>query len=296
MNSYTQGMISILCPTRGRPDNVVRKVQSILSTASEPNLVEILFYVDLDDYTFPNEILEFSNVKKVVGPRMWLSILQNVLYAQASGEIIMYSGDDVVFESNNWDKMVRNEFSASEDKILLVYGSDGGYYGEKIALHGFLHREWINAVGCWVQPGRAVPYDYWHTENARQIGRLRYLNNVKFKHIHFRQGDAVADFDRTYADVSNLHNAFRPLETYKLVERERRIDRILLIEKMIIKPRLELRYLFSEFFSTLPFLELDSLQMRRIKTFKNHSLILYLIKILLTNSINRVNKLFIFKN
>jgi hypothetical protein len=119
MNSYTQGMISILCPTRGRPDNVVRKVQSILSTASEPNLVEILFYVDLDDYTFPNEILEFSNVKKVVGPRMWLSILQNVLYAQASGEIIMYSGDDVVFESNNWDKMVRNEFSASEYKILL---------------------------------------------------------------------------------------------------------------------------------------------------------------------------------
>ena len=289
-------MISILCPTRGRPDNVVRKVQSILSTASEPNLVEILFYVDLDDYTFPNEILEFSNVKKVVGPRMWLSILQNILYAQASGEIIMYSGDDVVFESNNWDKMVRNEFSASEDKILLVYGSDGGYYGEKIALHGFLHREWINAVGCWVQPGRAVPYDYWHTENARQIGRLRYLNNVKFKHIHFRQGGAVADFDRTYADVSNLHNAFRPLETYKLVERERRIDRILLIEKMIIKPRLELRYLFSEFFSTLPFLELDSLQTRRIKTFKNHSLILYLIKILLTNSINRVNKLFIFKN
>ena len=104
--SYVPGMISILCPTRGRPENVIRKVRSILSTSERPDLVEIIFYVDNDDVSFPKTILKNGNVIVVNGPRMWLSILQNVLYSYPKGEILMYTGDDVVFETKNWDKII----------------------------------------------------------------------------------------------------------------------------------------------------------------------------------------------
>ena len=272
---YVSGMISILCPTRGRPENVIRKVNSILSTSHRVDLVEIIFYVDNDDVTFPEIILNNGNVTVVKGPRMWLSILQNVLYSYSKGEIIMYTGDDVVFETNGWDEIIREEFNAQEDKILLVYGTDGGYYGDRIALHGFLHRDWVNTVGCWVQPGRAVPYDYWLTDTARKLGRLKYIDSLRFAHIHYRQGDASAKFDSTYYAVSNLQKSFRPLITYKNMERERRIDRILLSEKMLVKPKTELKYLLGELFAELRFLKLDVVEKRRLKTFNNIRFILY---------------------
>jgi hypothetical protein len=248
IRTYTPGMISILCPTRGRPNNVLRKIESVFGTATNPNLVEILFYVDSDDLTFPSSKIKNKNVKVIKGPRMWLSILQNVLYTHASGEILMYTGDDVIFESQSWDQIVRDEFNSSKDKLLLVYGSDGGFYGEKIALHGFLHRNWIELVGCWVQPGRGVPYDFWLTDTARKLGRLRYKEDLKFTHLHFRQGNKAAKFDPTYEAVSSSHRSFRPLLTYKKISRERRIDRVLLSESLNSQIKIETNYLLSEIF------------------------------------------------
>ena len=104
---YTSQMISLLIPTRDRPSNVRRTIESVKNTVSQPNLIEMLFYVDLDDETFPTEVLR-KNIKIVRGPRMWLSVIQNILYANASGEIIMYSADDVVFETHGWDEKVRD--------------------------------------------------------------------------------------------------------------------------------------------------------------------------------------------
>jgi len=275
---YTPGKISILCPTRGRPENVLRKIESVFKTATKPNLVEIIFYVDSDDLTFPNSKITNSNVKVVTGPRMWLSILQNVLYTHATGEILMYTGDDVIFESQSWDQIIREEFDSSIDKLILVYGSDGGFYGERIALHGFLHRNWIDAVGCWVQPGRAVPYDFWLTETARQLGKLRYREDLKFTHLHFRQGDKASKFDSTYAAVSSLHSSFRPLKTYKKIARERRIDRVLLSERINSKVILETKYLASEIFLKIFKSKFDIVKTRRIKTLSNLNFVLYLFK------------------
>ena len=146
-------MISILTPTRGRPENVKRLVRSALSTAQFPDQVEFLFYVDLDDDSFPSEI-ESTNVRVIRGPRMWLSVLQNILYANCKGEIVMYSGDDLVFKTQGWDKKVVGAIEKYPDKLALVYPNDLGTYGSSIAIHGFLHRNWINTVGHWVAPGR----------------------------------------------------------------------------------------------------------------------------------------------
>jgi len=289
MNSnIVPGLISILIPTRERPENVIRLVNSVLSTASESRLVEIIFYVDDDDKSFPNQVFELGSIKVITGPRMWLSLIQNILFIHASGEIIMYSGDDVLFESNSWDKRVRKEFNSVSDKILLVYGSDGGHHGERIAIHGFVHREWINTIGCYLQPGRVSSPDLWLTETARKIGRLRYIEELKFTHIHFRQGDKAAKFDNTYKSTSDSHFSFRPLDEYKKMDKERRIDRILLLEKMTEKPNPEFSYLLSETFIKLYSSKLDLKLIRRIKALKNISFILYLIKRLF-KSIFRIN-------
>ena len=276
--NYTPEMISLLIPTRDRPNNVRRTIDSVKKTARRPDLVEMLFYVDLDDHTFPNDVLE-KNIRVVRGPRMWLSVLQNILYANASGEIIMYTGDDVVYETHGWDEEVRNTINSETDKLVLVYGNDSATHGENIAIHGFLHRNWIEATGTWVAPGRGVPYDLWHTDVARKLGRLRYLPDVKFSHVHYRQGQGLAEFDETYKYVSAATTSWVPIKTYKKVERERRIDHVLLAEIMDPKPKIEKSYLFGEFLAANKNrFGMQSVDSRRLRTLNNLEIIPLLVK------------------
>lgn len=262
-------MISILTATRGRPENVKRLVNSALSTAQFPGEVEFLFYVDLDDDSFPSEI-ESTNIKVIRGPRMWLSVLQNILYANCKGEIVMYSADDLVFKTQGWDKKVISAIEKYPDKLVLVYPNDLGTYGKSIAIHGFLHRNWINTVGHWVAPGRGSLYDLWHTEVAQKLGRLHYLEDVHIAHIHYRQGEGLATYDETYKYVSNATRSWKPMKTYKKLKRERRIDLVLLAEKIQGDSIIHANYFLGEWLSrNKDRLGLKSLDSRRLKSLSN---------------------------
>jgi len=271
-------MISILTPTRGRPDNVKRLIDSAFSTARFPEQVEFLFYVDLDDDSFPVEI-ESSNVRVIRGPRMWLSVLQNILYAHCNGEIVMYSGDDLVFKTQDWDVKVVNAIEKYPDKLALVYPNDLATHGQSMAIHGFLHRNWINAVGSWVAPGRGSLYDLWHTEVARKLGRLHYLEDVHIAHVHYRQGEGLATFDETYKYVSSATRSWVPMKTYKRLERERRIDFVLLTEKIQGKTVVDFNYAIGEWLSrNKDSIGLGSLDQRRLRTLSNLEIVPVILK------------------
>ncbi len=271
-------MISILTPTRGRPENVRRLVSSVLSTAEQPSDVELLFYVDLDDETFPKDVLS-NRVRVIRGPRMWLSILQNVLYSSSSGEIIMYAGDDLVFKTFGWDTKVRSIFESSDDKLFLVYPNDDATHGESMAIHGFLHRNWIDTIGCWVAPGRGSLYDLWHTDVARKLGRLRYLDDVVIAHVHYRQGSGQAVFDETYRVVSAATRSWVPMVTYRKLKRERRIDYILLSEKIKDPLKTDYNYVIAEWLlKNKTKFGLGSIDDRRIRTLGNFEIVPVIVK------------------
>jgi glycosyltransferase involved in cell wall biosynthesis len=283
-------MISILTPTRGRPANVRRLITSVFSTAEQPSQVELLFYVDSDDETFPEEVIS-ENIRVVRGPRMWLSVLQNILYANCRGEIVMYAGDDLEFKTTGWDKRVRQVFEDSVDKLLLVYPNDLATHGENMAIHGFLHRNWIEAVGCWVAPGRGSLYDLWHTDVARKLGRLKYLHDVEIAHVHYRQGAGQADFDETYQYVSAATRSWVPRITYRKLKRERRIDFILLSEKINGPLKIDYAYFLAEWLvKNRNKFGMRDLDVRRIKSLGNLEIIPVIAKNILKIMSNRRKK------
>jgi len=245
---FELGLISILCPTRERPDNVIRLVDSIYSLKSFRGKVEILFFVDNDDNTFPFELSQKypDKIKVIRGPRQWISNEHNILYNFAKGEILMTAGDDMVFQTKNWDQKVVDAFESFPDKIVLVYGDDKATHRGKIAVHGFFHQHWVHVLGTWVQPGRGSAWDYWASENARLLGRLKFLSELEIAHIHFRQGERQAIFDNTYKFVYQSNRSFRPEITFKNLERERRNDRILLRNAMNSNPPIERQYWLAE--------------------------------------------------
>jgi len=238
-------LISILVPTRGRPESVFRLIKSINETASRKDMVEIIFYVDNDDESFPSSRDLDSNVKVVRGERVWISLAWNCLFAHSEGEILMYTGDDVVFETKGWDEQVRNAFIQFPDSLGLVFGDDGGWYAGKLAINGFVHRAWADLLGYFTYPARVSAIDLWIHECASYINRVIYLDDVMFRHVHYRQGDATAKFDETYKEAYDKSVRWGIMDSYESLSRERRIDKIILSRKIGKSIPFEFKYLFA---------------------------------------------------
>ena len=276
--NYESNLISILCPTRSRPENVKRMVDSILSNADSPELCEFLFYVDNDDFTFPPEIERLKTVKVFRGPSMWISNLHNHLYINSRGEFLFSAGDDMIFRTSGWDTIVREKFRQIPDKIGLVFGDDLGTHAGKIATHGFFHRKWVDSLGTWVQPGRGSLWDLWSTETARKLDRLFFDKALVIEHRHYRQSSVGADFDSTYHRIRTSNSSFRPEISYKKLKRERRIDRLILSSVMSTPPPLEVNYWLSEKFVVALKSRLSDESKLRIRTIGNLGFIRLIIK------------------
>lgn len=194
--------ISILTPTRNRPDNVKRLIKTAQDTAEGP--IEFVFYLD-DDDPAKTEVLELvsDNVRFVVSDRCILSEMWNRCAKVAKSEILMQCGDDIIFRSSAWDTQVILEFEKVPDKILLVHGRDG-LQDERVATHGFLHRNWVDSVGYFVPPYFASDYnDMWLTQVADSLKRRVYLPEVYTEHMHPLNGKAT--WDKTHRERLYRH-------------------------------------------------------------------------------------------
>jgi hypothetical protein len=194
-------MISILCPTRKRPEKLKRMHDSVFSTAV--GKVEILCYVTPDDHSY-DELMSGSDVDVVwrTGPRLIMSDLWNALLPWAKGDILMQCADDVIFRTPQWDRYVEEAFAAVPDRILMAYGHDCSPNGENFGTLPFVSRQWVQTVGYFTGPGFAVDYsDTWPNDVADMIGRKKYLPLV-FEHTHWMW--QKAEMDETYKEIHAL--------------------------------------------------------------------------------------------
>lgn len=187
-------MISLLTPTRNRPRNLRRLVDSVKATAT--NMPEIMCYVDEDDHSYVES--GFPEVTFHRAPRIIMSDMWNVLSKRTEADICMLTGDDMVFRTNGWDVEVEAAFAACPDKILLVFCQDKSKYGGQFATHYFVHRRWIDAIGFTGSGFSADFCDKWMNDVADAIGRKQFLPNPVIEHLHWVWKKAKKD--QTYLD------------------------------------------------------------------------------------------------
>jgi hypothetical protein len=198
-----------------------RLVESAQTTATGP--VEVVFYVDLDD---PDSIATAvqlgmqGTVRHVVGDRITLSDMWNVAAANASGEILMMCGDDVVFRTPGWDKRVEGTFAAIPDRIALVFGNDLIQH-DLLATHPFIHRRWYDAVGYLVPNGFSCDWcDMWLNEVAIALDRRIYLPGVVTEHVHPCVGKVRMDDNHRERLARGRRDNVRKLYEDRAAERE----------------------------------------------------------------------------
>jgi len=266
---------SIICPSRKRPESLKRLLDSIRNTANNLNTVEVLVYLDDDDdVTNPSDFSSYNFVKFYRGARVWMSLAQNFLYSKSTGSILMACADDFVFRTENWDSLVLQTFLSKKDKFWLIYGNDLGKHAGKISTHFFLHRDWPTTLGYWVNPGRNSLWDLWVYEIATDLNRVYYLKDLILEHLNFRQSTSTEVIvDETTIEITDSHTSFRPRETYKLLERERRIDVIMISDAIGVSAPLKSKYFLSAALCRLASSKIDELSLKRIKTLTNFELI-----------------------
>lgn len=205
-------MISVLLPTRKRPNQLEHMIKSLKEVSCK--FPEICIYVDNDDRAMIDKLNYFVDNYGVVcsiGPRLIFTDYWNKCYEKATGDILMMAADDIVFRTSGWDVMVEEEFAKYDDKIIAVCGHDT-YIGVCIPSHPILHRRWVETVGYFSPPGFAHgACDYWIDDVSKFIQRQRFLPFIT-EHMHHLAGKSA--IDETYKDSlkryekDNLHEQY----------------------------------------------------------------------------------------
>lgn len=206
-------MISILLPSRGRPDNVYRLVDSILNTCNNPKDIEIIVRLDNDDDT-KNVLLDNppKNTTIIVGDRIILTDYWNKCADIAKGDIMMICGDDIIFRTLNWDTVVNDSFDSIDDKIAYVFGDDGSVHNGKFGTHGFMHRRWYETLGYITPPYFSGDYsDTWCNDISKAVGRHIHID-ILTEHMHPDFGKS--SIDSTYSEKYDRIHRDNPAAIY----------------------------------------------------------------------------------
>lgn len=214
-------MISILLPSRGRPENVERLYKSLERTTR--GKWEMLVRLDSDDPRL-NEYMDgwaLPRLRNYVGPRRLLSEMWNELLPHVDGHYLMHGGDDITFETEDWDLEVTAQFPP--DGIAVVHGNDLSPNSQRISTHSFVTRKWVDTLGYLCPPYFASDYnDLWLTEVADALERRIYLPNVIIEHHHPAFGKA--EWDQTHQDRVERHKAEGVDQIWESLAHERAED------------------------------------------------------------------------
>lgn len=210
-------MISLLVPTRQRPENFVRFYDSAIKTADTPKEIEVVAYVDDDDDSYDN--IDLPQLTLVRGPRIVLSEAWNKCWQNATGDIFGHMGDDIVFRTQGWDSDVREAINARPGKIAFVWCNDVSPESQRheFGTHGFVHKNWTNITKRFVPPYFASDYnDTWFNDVARALGVTTYLHHQITEHMHYSLGKS--EIDQNTRDRLERHAATKPDQIYNSVE------------------------------------------------------------------------------
>ncbi len=193
--------IVVVIPSRGRPTRALEAIGSIRATAALVD-TSIVLAVDRDDPAYPDyRLFRFGSY----GPELDVVTLEgeetgnltratntvSLRIAEADPDAIIANlGDDQVARTPGWDKAVR----AAMTEPGIVYGNDL-FQGEALPCGGvFIHATIVRRLGWYALPVcEHLFIDNAWADIGRGIGRLTYLPDVVFEHLHPLAGKAAWD-------------------------------------------------------------------------------------------------------
>ena len=99
--------LSVLLPTRGRPEKLARMLDSLFALAARPEAVEAVLRIDDDDRD--TQVVDFRrwNCQVVIGPRQSMGALNTACLNAMRHDLFVTSNDDLIVRTEGWDQRIR---------------------------------------------------------------------------------------------------------------------------------------------------------------------------------------------
>jgi hypothetical protein len=189
--------IDLFCPSRERVNKLLTFICSIATTAKNINNINLVLGIDDDDpkrdiylkiaqnFSFIQLVKYPANLFKEKG----LSGLWNTMAKQTTNDIIAMVGDDMVFETPDWDEKIIKEFKKYSNVAPL-------------AVNSFVHRDYINTIGRYVQEIEPNIFQDTYLDKLFEIlDRKIYFHDIIIRHRHFSE---YGSKDQTSIEMEKL--------------------------------------------------------------------------------------------
>lgn len=186
--------IALLCPTRGRPEQFKRMVESAQKTATTDFVVWNAFSEgDLSDYrpSFIRPSGSFLGYAPMhcygeYAPTVhkWNDMAVDAM--KYGGEedrikLFMLAADDIIFETPGWDKALLDHYNALENKIHVYHLRDSR--SDNGTPHPIVTRDYIDAMGYFLPPIFLHWFvDTWTVDTARYNNCFTHLKDFVLRH------------------------------------------------------------------------------------------------------------------
>lgn len=182
--------ISLIVPTRGRPQQLARMLASLVDTTQCLAKLEVVLVVDADDPASRDVRQERLTIRHVVvPPGLTMGSLNRAGVSASTGDILMLLNDDVVARTTGWDESIRACFMAFPDGIALVHVNDT-VFRKALCTFPIVSRRFCELMGGICPPDyRRYRIDDHVEELFNLLGHLGerrslYLPDVVFEHLN----------------------------------------------------------------------------------------------------------------
>lgn len=182
IGAFKDAKVSVLLASYCRPEGALRASATARATASRRDLVEVIAATDETDPK-ARQYAEMPELQSVVLSEHTTSAKWNTLAKRASGDILVFACDDVVFESAGWDQVLRDLWP--DDGVAVMYSDAGS--GREFLEFPVVSRKMVTRLGFAVPPELVhSKLDSWWSVVGAGLERLYYLGPVwRLRHDHY---------------------------------------------------------------------------------------------------------------
>lgn len=196
--------IALLCPTRARPRQCNRMVESAFATAHDKHNVKIYLALTSGDATV-GEYNGKGVTKMVSWPdgmptaHKW-NKLAEIAMEDPANKLFMLCADDTAIRTPCWDKALLDHYNALENKIHVYHLLDSR--NPEGTPHPIVTREWVEAMGYMLPPLFLHWFvDTWTVEIAKSAGCFTHMKDYML--LHDKPSD-VGKPDETHNKIRHM--------------------------------------------------------------------------------------------
>lgn len=187
--------ISLLHPSRGRPQKSFDTVQNWLSKVDGGVDLEIILSGDDSDPSWPEYFKQYEDINVIRLRNSNNSVVEatNIAATVSTGNILVYLSDD--FDCPvGWNKLLVKEFENEDRQLLLKVDDCLQKFEVPVLTIPIMNRHLYDKLGYFWHPGyKSMFVDEHLFWISHKLGALKMAPHLKFPHNHVSIGKAQDD-------------------------------------------------------------------------------------------------------